>query len=230
MRPEEGGVIVIMPTRGRPEGAAAAYESAISSATEEGTEVVVVLDEGDPHLGEYSGALMDNAVVCGGNMVERTNFVASAAMDRAGIIGWMADDNRMRTQGWDRAVIEAMADGVGFVNLNDLFWSEKAPNDKPVNTFIRTSIVRALGYFANPVMTHHFMDDTWRILGNSTDSSVYLEDVICEHLHPVNGKAEWDGSYRETEDIGLIRSDQQLFMEWIWTQFKEDRLRVKSCL
>jgi len=207
----------------------AAYESAVSMATEEETEVITVLDEGDPRLGEY-GALLGGSVVCSGKMIERTNVAAAGVMDRAEFVGWMADDNRMRTKGWDRAVIDAMADGVGFVNLNDLFWSEKAPNDKPVNTFTRSTIIRTLGYFANPVVSHHFMDDTWRILGNSTDSSVYLKDVICEHLHPVNGKAEWDGSYRETEDIGLIRADQQLFMDWIWTQFKEDRLKVKSCL
>jgi hypothetical protein len=223
-------VVIIMPTRGRPAGAMAAYESAVATATEEDTKVIATLDEGDPYLGGYSGALLEDSVVCGGNMIERTNIAAAEVVERFDIIGWMADDNRMLTEGWDRAVLDAMRDGVGFVNLNDLFWSEKAPNDKPVNTFTRASIVRALGYFANPVTSHHFMDDTWRILGNSTDSSVYLESVICEHLHPVNKKAEWDASYRETEDMGLIRAEQQLFMNWIWTQFKEDRLKVKACL
>ena len=223
-------ITVIMPSRGRPDGAKAAYESAVSMATEKGTKVIVALDEDDPHRGSYSGALLEDSVVCSGSMVERTNFAANKAAVGERIIGWMADDNRMKTKGWDRAVIDAMVDGVGFVNLNDLFWSEKAPNDKPVNTFTRSAIIQALGYFANPVMSHHFMDDTWRILGNSTDSSVYLESVICEHLHPVNKKAEWDASYRETEDMGLIRAEQQLFMNWIWTQFKEDRLKVKACL
>jgi hypothetical protein len=165
-------------------------------------------------------------------MIQRTNIAAMAFSRSHDIIGWMADDNRMRTKGWDSQVREKFRKrpDIGFVNLNDLFWSEMFPEDKPVNTFTRSSIVRALGWFANPLVEHHYMDDTWRLLGISTDSSAYLRDVICEHMHPVLGKGEWDDQLRATEAPELNARDQGQFMRWIWNHFRDDREKVKACL
>jgi hypothetical protein len=230
--PPASRIAVVMPTRGRPRQAREAVESAFQTRAYPDTVVVPVLDEGDSSI--YSFASDRGAAtsyVCAGNMIQRTNLAAMSLLDDYDIIGWMADDNRFRTHAWDAMVDSAFDDPkIGFVNLNDLFWSEMAPNDKPCNTFIRAEIVRALGWFANPHVEHHYMDDTWRVLGLSTDSLLYLKDVICEHMHPVLGKSDWDAQYRSTETGEQLARDQGQFVRWIWNHFKTDREKVKSCL
>lgn len=234
-------IAVILPTRGRPWGAKEAVESVIATRRLPGTSVVVVLDQDDPEKHNYTNAWLeiaglrdgDRIYEFSGNMIQRTNLAASAILGSVDydILGWMADDNRMRTEGWDERVTEALsAPGIGFANLNDLFWSEYFPRDKPVNTYVRASIVRALGWYANPGQMHHYMDDTWRMLGTSTDSLVYLRDVICEHMHPSVGKAEWDAGYRYTESGEVNQREQAAFMNWIWDRFREDRQTVQACL
>lgn len=226
-------ITVVLPSRGRPAAAQAAVESVLTTRRLPDTRVHVVLDSADPALGgyEFSGDGVE-VTSCEGNMIVRTNSVAmTVAYSPVTIVGWMADDNRMRTPGWDERVTETLArPNVLFTNLNDLFWSEKFPNDKPVNTFIRTTVVRALGWFANPAQRHHYMDDTWRLLGYSTDSMVYLPDVICEHMHPAIGKGQSDEQYRAIDEGKFAGDEQGLFQQWLWTAFREDRLRVKTCL
>jgi len=224
-----------MPTRGRPQGAREAVDSFLETRRIPSTSITVVLDEGDPRKDDYYGAFVDlpliDVAACAGDMIQRTNMAALWVVDEADIIGWMADDNRFRTVGWDERVQEAMADPrIGFVNLNDLFWSERFPSDKPVNTYVRSSIVRALGWYANPGQTHHYMDDTWRMLGVSTDSMLYLRDVICEHMHPSLGKGEWDDGYRYTESDPVNAAELASYMKWLWESFREDRAKVKTCL
>ena len=223
-------IAVILPTRGRPEKAREAVDSILETRRLPDTRVIVVLDEGDANLGHYRSLFEDTELVaCSGNMIERTNIAAMVAVEGVDILGWMADDNRMRTPGWDECVTVALETHL-FANLNDQFWSEMFPNDKPVNTYIRSSVVKALGWFANPHERHHYMDDTWRMLGISTDSMVYLRDVICEHMHPTAQKGERDVGYDYTDSADLLYRDQQQFMQWIWKYFREDREKVKACL
>lgn len=234
------GIAVILPSRGRPEQAREAVQSVIDTRRLPGSCVLVVLDEADPvkHL-YYSEMLKLTGLVDGdrvlefaGNMIQRTNQAAHVAdTDGHWAMGWMADDNRMRTEGWDLRVSDELhRAGVAFVNLNDLFWSEHIPDDKPVNTYMRTEVGRVLGWFANPALTHHFMDDSWRLLGISTDSIRYLRDVICEHMHPVLGKSQWDDGYHTTEHPDSIRADQNAFQRWVWDKFRDDRARLKAWL
>lgn len=227
-------IAVILPTRGRPEKAREAAQSAIDTSRLQGTSVIVVLDESDPSRALYEswlGVSQHIVVVCSGNMIQRTNIAAMKVADEFEILGWMADDNLMRTPGWDARITEALGgQGILYANLNDLFWSEMFPNDKPVNTYVRSSVVRALGWFASPHQEHHYMDDTWRMLGVSTDSMVYLRNVICEHMHPTNQRGQRDAGYDYTDDLGLLARDQAQFMQWIWKHFREDREKVKACL
>jgi hypothetical protein len=227
-------IAVILPTRGRPEKAREAVDSILETRRLPDTQVVVVLDQDDPSRPLYEqwlGMSQHIVVVCEGKMIQRANIAAMRVVGEFDILGFMADDNRMRTPGWDIRVTRTLEQsGILFTNLNDQFWSELFPNDKPVNTYIRSSVVQALGWFANPHEWHHYMDDSWRLLGTSTDSIVYLRDVICEHLHPTAQKGERDAGYDYTDSQDLLYRDQQQFMQWIWKYFREDREKVKTCL
>lgn len=219
-------IAVLLPTRGRPAQAAKAVHSVWETQHRESTHVIQVLDQRDPMRVQYEQPL--GTFVCDGNMIQRTNLAAQSIWDYYDVIGWMADDNRFRTPGWDERVVREFADpAIGFVALNDLFWSER---DKAVNVFIRSSIPKALGWYANPGQRHHYMDDTWRVLGISTDSYRYLDDVICEHLHPSIGKGDWDDEYLDHESKDLYRVEDRAFIDWIQQHFSKQRAVVKTCL
>lgn len=191
------------------------------------TDLILTTDFEHPSHLLYRG-MTSPIVETEGTMIERTNYVVSLLSPDYDIVGWMADDNRWRTTDWDIAVREAFDDPtVGFVAVNDLFWSER---DKPSNIFVRRSIVNALGWYANPAMKHFYMEDALRLLGITTDSWRYLPDVVCEHLHPAAGKAEWDDAYRAQETEAMYQSEGRAFINWVQNGFKHDREKVLGAL
>jgi hypothetical protein len=223
---------VIMPTRGRPQRALAAWDSFEKSKANYGTTVYLVLDYYDPTLPEYMKVVETHSIpylTYEGNMVERTNGAAAYLVNRdeADVIGWAADDQRARTQGWDDAVLDAVyADGHGFVQTNDLHYG----SDKAANIFIRSDIVKALGYFAPPVLSHLYVDDAWKTLGELADALVYLEDTHIEHMHPVYNKGEWDDNYREYNDPKQYVKDYEAYTAWLGDPIRQDIEKVRRCL
>lgn len=221
-------VTVVMPTRGRPKQAFAAWESFERTKANYGTSVHWVLDTMDDSLPVYMALAKEHSipyVLTEGNMVERTNFAALALP--GDIIGWAADDQRARTQGWDDAVLDAVvADGHGFVQTNDLHYGK----DKAANIFIRSDIVRALGYLAPPTLSHLYVDDAWKTLGELSGALVYLEDVQIEHMHPAYNKGTWDANYEKVNDPQQYVKDYDAYTEWLGDPIRQDVEKVRACL
>lgn len=223
-------IAVVMPTRGRPKQAFAAWESFKRTKANHSTSVHWVLDAMDSSLDAYlklAGEHEISTALAEGNMVERTNFAALALSGMADVIGWAADDQRARAQGWDDAVLDAVVvDGWGFVQTNDLHYG----SDKAANIFIRSDIVRALGYFAPPTLSHLYVDDAWKTLGELSGALVYLEDVHIEHMHPVYGKGAWDQNYKIYNDPQQYTRDYEAYTEWLGDPIREDVEKVRACL
>jgi hypothetical protein len=55
--------------------------------------------------------------------------------------------------------------------------------------------IQQLGYMAHPDFTHLFIDDVWMYMGRRKNNIHYLENVVIEHLHYTNQKAEVDDLY-----------------------------------
>jgi hypothetical protein len=143
----------------------------------------------------------------------------AAAVEQAGnykYIGFLGDDHRPRTVGWDDKVIASL-ENHNVVYGNDLLQGENLPTA----VFLRSEIIQKLGFMAPPTLVHLYLDNFWLELGKATTIE-YLPDVIIEHLHPFAGKAEWSDSYREVNDQALYDRDQQAFNEYMATQFAED--------
>lgn len=215
-------LVVIVPSRGRPENIARLAE-AWRKTSLAGTELVVAVDEDDPRLEDYRavelpflGSLqVGRRLRLGGTL----NAVAMEVIERHGGItgrrpvgvGFMGDDHLPRTGGWDGMVIDALEDlGSGIVYGNDLFQGENLPTA----VFMTADIVRTLGWMVPPGLVHLYADNAWLELGRGMGQLRYLPDVVIEHLHPAAWKAPMDERYAEVNAPELDAADKATFEAW----------------
>jgi len=224
-------LLVLCPTRGRPDAARETNESFEATRTRPGTHILFPVDSDDPMLGDYFAesypVLRQEAP---GNMNRALNEAAlwSIAELKPKYLGFIGDDHRFRTKGWDDHFVQLLdARGGGFVYGNDLFWPK---GEIPTQIFISASIVEALGWMGLPGAKHLYLDNTWRSLGEATDSLYYMPDVIIEHMHPAGGKAEWDEGHLRVNTEAMYSHDRSVYESWLDGSMSEDIQRVRSAL
>lgn len=200
------------------------------------TRLVFVLDHDDETMPEYirprdGRELIIRRPTHDGGMVNALNAAALDALrewpqERA--LGFVGDDHRFRTPGWDTAFLETLNDRPGFVYGNDLFW----PNGEiPTQIFMSAEIVKKLGWMGLPTCSHLYIDNAWRELGEATGSIRYYADVVVEHMHPAGGKGEWDDQYRKVNSEAMYNHDAAAFTAWRDSdKFMDDVKKVRQAL
>lgn len=200
---------IIVPSRGRPQAVAELIEAFQQTCTGN-TRLIVSLDSDDPEAKNYPIGV--TRVVAGNsNMVQALNRAVRMLIGPHWgpfAVGFMGDDHRPRTEGWDTRYIETLREmGTGIVYGNDLLQKARLPTQVAMTT----DIVRALGFMAPERLNHLFVDNYWRDLGQESECLTYLPDVVIEHLHPVAGKAEWDTGYLRVNSNTVQRSDRNAY-------------------
>lgn len=206
---------VLVPSRGRPENIVAlldAFESTCDAR--EPTALYVAVDADDPELPSYqaitlpswAGLLIGMSSRLGGAL---NRWSPSLAEDYE-VVGFMGDDHRPRSVGWDNAIVCAMQPN-GVVYGDDLI---QGPN-LPTAVFLDANIVRTLGHFVLPGQIHLFMDNYWKRLGQELGTLTYLPDVVIEHMHPLVGKAPTDEHYGRNNAPEVWEHDEALFKAWV---------------
>lgn len=215
---------VICPTRGRTVATYEAWASFVATREREDTQLLFAIsNDEDPK--DYSVPLV---IV---PKREWMNEVLQSAVDRIleaenppSLLGFIGDDNRFRTPGWDVAVSDSLDRG-GFVHCNDLHRS-----DIPTHVFVSANIVRALGYFGLRGARHLYLDNAWKILGDEAGCISYLQDVVIEHMHPLTGKGQMDDSYRASNAPEMYDHDRGVFERWRQSEKERDVGIVRSTL
>lgn len=224
-------LVVIVPSKGRPV-AARELADAFSATCTADTRLVFAVDADDKTGGEYVGAGLDIHVCpAPSNMVKTLNFATVIfASYRQGAacppaIGFMGDDHRPRTSGWDAAYLDALRElGTGIVYGDDLLQGEKLPTQVAMTS----DIIRALGYMAPPTLTHMYVDNFWLDLGRRAGFLRYLPDVVVEHLHPVAGKAEWDAGHIRVNAPQMYAADRTAYARYTVEQLPGAAAAVKA--
>lgn len=127
--------------------------------------------------------------------------------------GMVADDVVPETSGWDVIMAE-------LCQPDKIVWGrDDIQNEKlPVHPFIGGDLVRKLGWWSAPGLKHWFVDNVWKNLAGALDCGLYLPQVKMTHLHPVNGRAGMDKTYREQPDHA---ADQRAYEKFMTEQFPE---------
>lgn len=212
-------LLVIVPSRGRPESvldlANEFYDNGDHVA-----DLMYATDDDQPEYPKTPGVKYRRGPrlrMCG-----TLNAAAVENADKYKYIGFLGDDHRPRTKGWDTKVIEALKKH-NVVYGNDLIWGEGLPTA----VFLRSKVIRKLGYMAPPSLIHLYLDNFWLELGKAT-SIKYLDDVIIEHLHPSVGKAEWSPEYLEVNDQAIYQHDEKAFKHYMEAHFQDDLRKLNG--
>lgn len=215
---------IFVPTRGRPKKLLDFWGEFERTKTAN-SRVVFVIDGDDPERAAYvarcpEGATMLIAPDTKRGMVGALNWAFGAMFGAAGgfgfASGFMGDDHRPRTMGWDQAYLDALHGlHTGFVYGDDLFQGERIPTQIAMTT----DIPKTLGWMCPPQFEHLFVDNVWLDLGKGIDRIKYLPEVVIEHMHPIAGKARSDRTYRIVNSPYIARRDQESYLLW-----KQDEL------
>lgn len=227
-------ILVLIPSRGRPERARDVLDAIRATAVLPDTRAVVIADRDDPEAAQYrllisfargSAFLHFLDPFQSGNLVKATNTasVEAARHSPEAIIANWGDDHVPRTAGWDRLVRDALVEP-GIAYGDDLLQGAALPTAP----FISASIVNALGWYALPTLQHMFIDDAWKALGTSLGRLTYLPEVVVEHMHPGAGKAELDPGYVRAD--ASTEADRVAFHQWMATGLAADVARVQDAL
>jgi hypothetical protein len=208
-------LVVIVPSRGRPQAARELADAFAATCTAD-TRLMVAVDETDPALPHYEAAIRQangrtaDVMSCPSTtMVEALNHAASVLEFGPWFaVGFMGDDHRPRTRGWDAAYIEKLRElGTGMVFGDDLIQH----GNLPTQIAMTSDIVAAVGWMAPPDLVHMYVDNWWLQLGMRTGCIRYLPDVVVEHVHPVAGKVEWDEGHTRVNHPSMYQRDAATF-------------------
>lgn len=126
-------------------------------------------------------------------------------------LGYMliGDDCIVKTKNWDKILINLLKKKEWCIAYtNDLLRRECLP----INFVISYKLAEQLNFLAYPKLRHMFVDTYWRELGEYLDCLYYLPNVIIEHMHYTNNKANIDETYKSTADSW--DEDNRVYLEW----------------
>lgn len=215
---------VLVPSRGRPQNVVELIHAWIR--TKATAALYVLVDDDDPRLLDYLAIGMRESTFPF-TVIEQParrlgptlNYWAIDLLVNPfapKIIGFMGDDHRPRTEGWDRRIVEALSDRPGVAYGNDLLQGANLPTA----AFLSATIIDALGYMVPRGLVHMYLDNFWKELGTNLDALTYLEDVVIEHMHPFAGKAELDEGYQRVNAPEVYARDKRVFENYMRFDFK----------
>jgi hypothetical protein len=207
-------LLTMVPTRWRRENC----ERLLKSFTEttDSADLVFITDADDDSymdmdLGPATNAVLDTGHTRVGTTV-KVNNVAAVAVDEYDALMYIGDDHLFSTEHWDTILLGKLEDKMGGTGM--IYGDDKRRTDIPEMIIITSDIVRALGHFAEPSLSHYYIDNVWAEMGSRADLLRFCPDVVFEHLHyQVNPDVEHDQTYSSAETLWGT-SDQQAFQEW----------------
>ena len=214
-------VLLIVPTRSRPDKSIEFYEAFKDNSSI--TDLLFALDDDDVEYSRIDGVLYEVNPRMGMNGT--LNFVANKYANQYKYIAFMGDDHRIRTKDWDKQLVATIA-GLknGMVYGNDLLQGINLPT----SILIDTEIVRKLGYMAPPQQKHLYLDNFWKDLGASLGTLRYNPNVIIEHMHFTNGKAEQDALYSEVNSQEIYHHDKIAYDYYVANQMESDLVKLRG--
>ena len=216
---------VIVPTRERPHNIQQYLRAWNETVVTENTHLILAVDNNDPYMTEYEEATTDDDVTLIVGKPDRMVNILNRAFNTLRTIedgfgptdwiGFMGDDHRPRTTGWDETLHNLFASWTGVAYGNDLFQRRNLATA----AFISAPILTTLGFIAPPCLWHLYVDNFWMELG-ATTSLVYLEELVFEHLHPAANKADWDDSYKRNNSHETYAHDEQAYNQFLRTEWR----------
>lgn len=220
--------VIFVPSRNRPQRFVTAVSSILQHTSH--SDIIACLDEDDhflyPRMQGVQYAIGPKPIKLGLN--EKLNRMARNYMNDYDYILWAADDTVVCTPNWDEKLIAAIKKvPMGISYPDDVIQREKLPSN---GTCFDSSIVKALGYLAPPKLLHLYIDDFWKLLGDSLETLRYCPDVVVKHEHFIVDKSKFDFLYQETNSQERFMLDEQTFIEYQLVDFGNNVKKLKEAI
>lgn len=146
--------------------------------------------------------------------------------------GWLSDDVRPRTEGWDTK-LEQAAGRTGTSCARDLWLSEDEGSraalisgwDFSSGLCWAGDLIRAVGWWALPGTRQAGIDTAWTAIVGRLRRATYLHDVIVEHHNWRTGRRQQDRADSWVHDgVNYVEEDCRLRDAWISSQDYIDTL------
>jgi hypothetical protein len=209
-------LLVICPSRGRPDAASELQRTFSETKVLAGTELIFAIDSNDPTLEGYAASTRGLTLHVGppvemgmnGALNEAAHALLYADPD-VEVVGFVGDDHRFRTHGWDAQILDLLRRRPGVAFADDRNWHEKLPT----MWFASRDIASFFG-MGLKTLKHLYIDNYWLELAGGAGCLYYLPDVVIEHMHPAYGKGEWDEGYRRVNSEEMYSADRGAFELW----------------
>jgi len=227
-------LVVLCPSRNNPTALIEAATSFAATVTGPSTFFIGVVDYDDPKLAEYitrstAAGILLMQVPEGeaGSMNAAMNWAAASWAQEADVVGFIGDDHRFRTKGWDRA-IEMVLDGQGggFAYADDLGQRENLPTQ----VFISAKIRRTRKAFRAWQAATICRAVSPLRLGDGAGCLYYIPDIVIEHMHPAFGKGAWDENHVRVNSQEMYSHDAKIYADWVEHRSTEDIEIVRSAV
>lgn len=224
----EPKVLVLCPSRSRPQEAARMIESFHRTALI--SRLRLYLDMDDPCLNEYFNIAGKTPILIDFRRtitdIFNSHWMAAPANFR--YFSCSNDDFIYRTEGWDLKLVERIKarKGIGIAYGND----GCAGSALPTTSIISREIVEILGWLQLPTLKHLYGDTVWKIIGEESGCLFYDQNVHIEHMHVFAKKAKNDAIYERTNSKEMYEHDESAFKHWLCNDRILDVKKVKSLL
>jgi hypothetical protein len=213
-------LLLIVPTKGRPEKHLEFYESFKINSTV--ADLVFVLSLGDIQYPRIPGVKYET--VDSPTMSGKLNNIAVKYANDYDYIAFMGDDVRIRTNAWDAKMLDEISSIPNAIAYgNDLYQGEELPTA----VLLDSNIVRTLGFMSPPEFNHLYIDNFWKKLGEGLSSLKYFSEIILEHLHFTIGKAVEDNTYRESSSNQAFLEDREAYHNYIDNNLDNDIAKLR---
>ena len=211
-------LLIIVPTRGRRANLERLLQTfALSRAGE--TDLLVVADDDDP---SYDGLklpgrcrLVSRPRAC---LTDKLNQHAVPLTAEYQMIGFLGDDCVLESHGWDNAFRDEL-------KTPGIAWPNGERQDYGEHEVVSSVIIRALGWYFPPEMSHYWTDVALADIGRGAGCYRKAEGAIIRHRHKEHGT---DDTYRLAESTA--EADQQAYWRWHETRRNADIATVKAAI
>lgn len=205
-------LLVICPSRGRPNQLNAALDSAINNQSTNKCDYIVALDDDDEQNYVRRTDVQYVIYPRGTSCVIICNEIALQYIDQYICMITYADDVRMNTVGWDQIVLDKFIarNGWAIIYGSDGFHGPTLAT----HSFMGSKIVKALGWILMPRLIHLWADHVVMDIGSRLQVIEYVPDLLMEHLHHTAGKSPMDDTYKAYWNPEVHGSDNGKFHYW----------------
>lgn len=223
-------MLIIVPTRSRPENVAKVVKAWEDTDAFRHADLSFAVDIDDPKIGLYDLALADSgrpgvrrySLPTWKPLVPKLNSAATLYAEHYAddyfAIGFAGDDHLPRTKGWAEAYITYLAMmGTGVASCPDGYRKDRLPTQWAMTA----DIVRALGRMVPAPVEHLYCDNAVQDLAEAAGCYAYLDDVLIEHMHPLAGKTKFDDQYRHVNRPDQFEQDSEAYEMWKRGDFRD---------